>query len=127
MIWLCFHPCLQCHPSVGMVALNVLLSLTYRVTYSHQGTLVLYTQRWGGGGRGRTQVLSTVTLLIQFCCCQSNKPVSLCLLTVTVTHGRRSHLMECSASPAGSGVCPPICNHVLTGDGSLNQEGGAHR
>lgn len=111
MIWLCFHPCLQCHPSVRMVALNVLLSLTYRVTYSHQGTLVL----------------STVTLLIQFRCCQSNKPVSLCLLTVTVTHGRRSHLMECSASPAESGVCPPICNHVLTGDGSLSQEGGAHR
>lgn len=66
MIWLCFHPCLQCHPSVRMVALNVLLSLTYRVTYSHQGTLVLYTQRGGGGadtGAVHSYAIDSVSLL----------------------------------------------------------------
>lgn len=54
------------------------------------------------------QVLSTVTLLIQFYGCQSNRRAS----ASPVTHGRCSHLMmECAASPAGSGLCPPNCNH----------------
>lgn len=54
------------------------------------------------------QVLSTVTLLIQFYGCQSNRRGA---SASPVTHGRCSHLMEFAASPAGSGLCPPNCNH----------------
>lgn len=75
-------------------------------------------------------MLPTVTLLIPFYCCQSNRRGA-SASPVAVTRGRCSHLMECTASPVGSGLCPPNCNHgpmlavrrVLTGDGSLRQEG----
>lgn len=43
-------PCLQRHPSVRMVTLNVWLSLTCSATYSYQETLLLYTR--GAGHRG---------------------------------------------------------------------------
>lgn len=73
------------------------------------------------------QVLSTVTLLIQFYGCQSNRRGA---SASPVTHGRYSHLMEHAASPAGSGLCPPNCNQldqcchacrVLTGEITISK------
>lgn len=66
MVLLCFHSCLEsplCHPRVRMVVLNVLLSLTYSVTYSHQETLLLYTQRCGAAGAVHSQAIDSVLLL----------------------------------------------------------------
>lgn len=92
-----FDPCLQCHPSVRMVTLNVWLSLTY--------SALIHTKKhfYSTLSGARAQVLSTVTLLIQ----SSRRGAS----ASPVTHGRCSHLMEHAASPAGSGLCPPNCNH----------------
>lgn len=80
-----------------MVTLNVWLSLTY--------SALIHTKKhfYSTLSGARAQVLSTVTLLIQ----SSRRGAS----ASPVTHGRCSHLMEHAASPAGSGLCPPNCNH----------------
>lgn len=85
-----------------MVTLNVWLSLTYSATYSYQETLLLYTQRCGGTGAVHGYAIDSVLWL----------PINRRGASASpVTHARCSHLMEFAASPAGSGLCPPNCNH----------------